>query len=680
MPNAKKSHEECRESLCLLCLRKASRSIWSVANFSAEDLVPNFASVQHILPTGLCDGCRRIISSLSGPAPRELPPRLNYEQMVADLQSLPPSTRNNPHCSCELCELARSKNSSKLTTSVSSYSTGAAASRPGRPRKHPLSAADAAQPQFICSFCRSEIGRGKKHNCSRATRLTNLQQGVSPDTQDMLASSCISTKAAASGSSCVSLSRMEGGRPMRVTVGASVGNGATSFPATSISTMKTLKGVLNLSNNQTLQVAQVLRAGASSSRAVESRLKDSLVTQNRVLEDFFKLKTLQFELSSSAIGDRAAVLCTDASRLIEFIVQQRGASNFECRLGLDGGGGFFKICVSVVASTSDHQVHGGAAAVHESVRRHSQFNDAGVKKIIVLAIVNDISETYKNVKTLLQAVSVVELSAVTVTDMKLANILCGLQPHSCAHPCPYCESTAPLTTSGRPRTLGRIRQKVQEFNSAGRVWSRAKQFMNCVNLPLLAGDDDEEVLMLLPPPELHLLLGISNKLLDSLNEAWGEDRGFAWLQSHGIVRAGYRGGTMEGNACRKLLLMAEVLLEDVPHELQPFAQCLICFNSVVNGAFGQELVPDFGERIENFGAAYLALGLTVTPKVHVLLCHVSDFCHRTGRALGTCSEQAVESAHSDFQRTWQRYRLPADHPQFGNRLLQATVAYNSWHI
>ncbi|PAA56542.1 hypothetical protein BOX15_Mlig006248g1 [Macrostomum lignano] len=559
MPNAKKSHEECRESLCLLCLRKASRSIWSVANFSAEDLVPNFASVQHILPTGLCDGCRRIISSLSGPAPRELPPRLNYEQMVADLQSLPPSTRNNPHCSCELCELARSKNSSKLTTSVSSYSTGAAASRPGRPRKHPLSAADAAQPQFICSFCRSEIGRGKKHNCSRATRLTNLQQGVSPDMQDMLASSCISTKAAASGSSCVSLSRMEGGRPMRVTVGASVGNGATSFPATSISTMKTLKGVLNLSNNQTLQVAQVLRAGASSLRAVESRLKDSLVTQNRVLEDFFKLQTLQFELSSSAIGDRAAVLCTDASRLIEFIVQQRGASNFECRLGLDGGGGFFKICMSVVASTSDHQAHGGAAAVHESVRRHSQFNDAGVKKIIVLAIVNDISETYKNVKTLLQAVSVVELSAVTVTDMKLANILCGLQPHSCAHPCPYCESTAPLTTSGRPRTLGRIRQKVQEFNSAGRVWSRAKQFMNCVNLPLLAGDDDEEVLMLLPPPELHLLLGISNKLLDSLNEAWGEDRGFAWLQSYGIVRAGYRGGTMEGNACRKLLLMAEDL-------------------------------------------------------------------------------------------------------------------------
>ncbi|PAA75279.1 hypothetical protein BOX15_Mlig024734g1, partial [Macrostomum lignano] len=223
-------------------------------------------------------------------------------------------------------------------------------------------------------------------------------------------------------------------------------------------------------------------------------------------------------------------------------------------------------------------------------------------------------------------------------------------------------------------------QKVQEFNSAGRVWSRAKQFMNCVNLPLLAGDDDEEVLMLLPPPELHLLLGISNKLLDSLNEAWGEDRGFAWLQSHGIVRAGYRGGTMEGNACRKLLLMAEVLLEDVPHELQPFAQCLICFNSVVNGAFGQELAPDFGERIENFGAAYLALGLTVTPKVHVFLCHVSEFCHRTGRALGACSEQAVESAHSDFQRTWQRYRLPADHPQFGNRLLQATVAYNSWHI
>ena len=87
-------------------------------------------------------------------------------------------------------------------------------------------------------------------------------------------------------------------------------------------------------------------------------------------------------------------------------------------------------------------------------------------------------------------------------------------------------------------------------------------------------------------PNAHDSVRIINQLLD---EKEGEDLGFTWAYHYGIVRVGYRGGTMEGNACRQLLLKAEILLSDLPQELKIFAEYMIAFNEVVKAAFGQQL-------------------------------------------------------------------------------------------
>ena len=75
------------------------------------------------------------------------------------------------------------------------------------------------------------------------------------------------------------------------------------------------------------------------------------------------------------------------------------------------------------------------------------------------------------------------------------------------------------------------------------------------------------------------------------------------------------------------------------------------------------------------------LPTNVTPKVHAVFHHVGEFCGMVNKGLGPWSEQAAESLHSDFTKMWQNYKLrDTDHDQYGERLLDAIITYNSQHM
>ena len=101
------------------------------------------------------------------------------------------------------------------------------------------------------------------------------------------------------------------------------------------------------------------------------------------------------------------------------------------------------------------------------------------------------------------------------------------------------------------RSLGTIRDMYYKFLAAGS--KNASKFDNCINLPLFPGPDSTRIFEICPPDELHLLLGITKHIVDSLNEQWGENQLNDWLEEHGIRREKYYSGAMNGNACNKLL-------------------------------------------------------------------------------------------------------------------------------
>ena len=77
-----------------------------------------------------------------------------------------------------------------------------------------------------------------------------------------------------------------------------------------------------------------------------------------------------------------------------------------------------------------------------------------------------------------------------------------------------------------------------------------------------------------------------------------------------------------------------------------------------------------------------SLGITVTPKVHLLETHASEFLEMMGgeHGLGYYSEQAMESMHKDLKKEWQGEKLDENHPNYPEKLCKTTVRVSGKHL
>ena len=201
-------------------------------------------------------------------------------------------------------------------------------------------------------------------------------------------------------------------------------------------------------------------------------------------------------------------------------------------------------------------------------------------------------------------------------------------------------------------------------------------------MPLFPGPDSTRIFEICPPDELHLLLGITKHIVDSLNEEWGQNQLNDWLEIHGVRREKYYNGVMNGNACNKLLnKKLHLLRRKVPKKHLKFISALEAFNKVKKSCFGKVLSPTTRRDIEKFKQAFSKLEINYTPKIHVLIDHVANFCEEFG-SLAYFSTQAGESAHSDFKGTIKHYWVDEmTNPDiFAKKLLAGVNKYNSKHI
>ena len=90
---------------------------------------------------------------------------------------------------------------------------------------------------------------------------------------------------------------------------------------------------------------------------------------------------------------------------------------------------------------------------------------------------------------------------------------------------------------------------------------------------------------------------------------------------------------------------------------EKFISAFKSFNQIVSSCYGTEFHSDFQHKIVIFARDYIKLGITVTPKVHVVMFHIAEFCLMTVWGLGPWSEQTGPSVHHDFKETWKRYKV-----------------------
>ena len=215
-------------------------------------------------------------------------------------------------------------------------------------------------------------------------------------------------------------------------------------------------------------------------------------------------------------------------------------------------------------------------------------------------------------------------------------------------------------------------------------------------MPLVHQTTDNTILTLdlVPPMELHLMLGVVNDLYDHLDKQLGENHcpitANDWSAPLGLKRLHYHGGQFNGYQCKTLLsntkTLKEILLEAGVYSIgEPVLQVLEQFNRVKKSCFGGELNADYHVQIEKFADLYLALGKSVTPKVHAIFLHVPQFLNynkNLQKGLGYWSEQASETVHTDFDSLWigSSYKRAITHKSYNSQLLKCVIAYNSKHL
>jgi hypothetical protein len=142
------------------------------------------------------------------------------------------------------------------------------------------------------------------------------------------------------------------------------------------------------------------------------------------------------------------------------------------------------------------------------------------------------------------------------------------------------------------------------FIAAGGKLKEANKFSNVIHPSLIKVDAEKLVLDQFPPPELHLLIGVVNRLMDIVIIQVGLEWVENFTKSVHIIRRGYHGGGYDGNNSKKLLDNIDIMANQLPIHCLPVVSALRAFKPVVSGCFGKKLDPNFEELIENFRRAY----------------------------------------------------------------------------
>lgn len=672
------SHDENRLKICAVCFGKSKYNITKVVEeriimYFHEDFVlsdPRY-------PAGICAKCRNDLLNIScGKKTVAILPELYDCDQISPVLT---STRANPIplCDCKLCDIAR--RSGNLTLLLRKKG------RPSTKEKAP------SVPITICSECKSEYGRGIAHKCNTKTLRHNMMEMMhssDTNTQEVIASGIVKNSAG-EDFSC----KLYSGGPKPFTV--YLKNPAQS-PQLKLSEITQLQTATSSSNNEIRRKFVPFIRNIFGRKSVESHVGLKLPDRDRDCVDYFDCIPCNFECTPTEDGDSNntsnLVYCTDVEGLIDLICERRrfDKHSVNIKMGIDSGGGCLKFCLNIISKTSSD------STMPKKLIQKTML-DTSVKRLIIIAVAYNVKETHANIRLIFEHLKIdeIDIDYMCAVDLKMANILCGLQSHSCTYPCVYCEcpksefSDPMKFKSYRMRTIGEIKQLADQFVRSRKLYNvnaSAKDFKNCVCHPMIQGNDSDILIQKIPLPELHLLLRIVNKIFKEL-QATAPKESEEWLAKIGIVQPKLHGGEFTGNMCRRLLKHVpclQVIGQTSPRHtslIEKVSAALAAFDDVVTQCFGQNLHPEYEESIKIFQEAYLKIGISTTTAAHIVFVHLIQFCKYKKCSLGSYSEQASEAVHSDFDKMWiSAGKVSENNEKFPNRLLSCVVRYNSRHF
>ncbi len=150
-----------------------------------------------------------------------------------------------------------------------------------------------------------------------------------------------------------------------------------------------------------------------------------------------------------------------------------------------------------------------------------------MNRLLLLAIAPAVKEGYDVLYELVRRLDFDPGTFKLFVDLKMLNLCVGIQPHGASHPCAYCHWRRDTDVEAEFRTFEGIASWHAAWVAAGRKKLQLPKFFNCHAKPLPMFPAKGRVIDHAPLPELHLLLGIVNRLFDGMYDLM-EEGIFKW--------------------------------------------------------------------------------------------------------------------------------------------------------
>ena len=641
---------------------------------------PNFDSTLREQPIGLCSNCRWYLfacqrgdkwEDVGRPDPRE-----RWDEF--ELEHGRFNEREHTADNCRICELVKWNPVGEPEINANKrYLMKSKAPVP--PEKKNFK---------FCPSCYQHTGPGIPHPCTPGAAKKNLAKLVSQldetGQQQVVASSLkhLASSSKTESGSEMRLTQLRGGNRLSVTLGKAKAPKSTSLTSEFVSS---LQKKLSCSGRKIMMTIRELKKGGIK---FEAGIREELEILSHSLDAFYKVEKLEFvgknDEKEEVPVDLDLVYLEDVEAFITYVIDERGldAERVIVRVGLDGGGGSFKVTASIF-ETNFHEVE-----------ETSGDKLTGANKLLVFGMAEGLDENYNNVRIVVEKLRLAEVEACFASDLKLINCLLGISSHSGKYACPYCEAPMSLEL-GALRTYGRLDEwytKLQEDAARSRnpetfIKRNQKNYMNVVHPCLLKGDPKTTILSDVPLPELHLMMGAVNWACEMLYKLVPKEELLQRMRTKSISVHGYHGGGLDGGNSSQFLKHLDFLFEPLPDNLQPIHTMLTRFRQVVSSCFSMELATTFREDIDAFNESVhrlvdysnetLKIKVQPTWKVHILVVHLKPFLEEKMTGLGVFCEQTSEASHAVMKPTLARFKRRSDHKLHGPKLLRACTDFSS---
>ena len=433
----------------------------------------------------------------------------------------------------------------------------------------------------------------------------------------------------------------------------------------------------NMSNRDVAAFLRILKKKLPP-KTFALNVRKAMEKRTNLLKAYFQTEEAEMVGKDGENVTMPITVASDVNCLIKMVCAKRNIDEDNCKvvMGVDGGQGKLIMTASIIPD-GEKERRERAKEKDEKDRLKS----TGAKRTLLIARADEVPECYENLEIIMSRLKLkkVHKEFSLVCDIKLIDILVGLQGCSSMYPCPYCmgcktddfgNATNQRGTfqKGEARTFRNIREQFIASNTKyrnGKYPSKKnlKKFFSVKHLPMdVTSDmDDIPISKLYPPPQLHCgILGPANDTLKKLESIFPVEMANFKKERH--IKGSGIGGDYNGPTLKSIMSNTNGKLDDIVKIINEkgsggeirFAhhlKHLHDLNTMVNLKVLN--LPKIKEIIQNLTANFKEMQrefkLSQTLKLHIIMDHYLDHFELTQETLLKYSDEICEAIHSQFR-------------------------------